>query len=104
MEIILASALAIASITLYRAFIQRIGTTVRKIGGLKRPLTDLECEYMETLPLHGVHVPADQPLSHAHERLLFLDLLTEQWSDDGQSRFICFTETGQPIAKSMRTS
>ncbi len=104
MEIILASALAIASVTLYRAFIEKKGTPVRVTGGLKRPLTELECEYMETLPLFGAHVPADQKLSQAHESLLLLDLVTEQWSDDGQSRFIRFTETGHPIAQSMRTS
>lgn len=102
--LILTAIMAIFSVTWFYQNTEKTGQKATISGGLTRPLTEIECDYMETLPLLGVVIPVSQDISSAHESLLLMGLVDEEWSEDGQSRRISFTSAGQTIARSMRTS
>ncbi|MFT7145051.1 MAG: hypothetical protein ACI9TY_000781 [Alphaproteobacteria bacterium] len=69
---------------------------------LPRPLTDLECDYMLTLPLMGVAIPAEQTISAAHEALLDIGMVEETYNKQATTRTIHFTEEGNKLARMMR--
>ena len=71
---------------------------------IERPLTEDECDYMLTLPALGATIPAHQEISPAHEQLLLINLVTEEWSPDGKTRTIAFTDEGQNLARLMRSN
>lgn len=104
MEILITAILAFFSAVLFYQNTEKTGHKISVGGGLTRPLTEMECDYMESLPLMGVVISASQEISPAHEPLLLMGLVEEVWDADGQSRRISFSDQGLVMARSMRTS
>lgn len=102
--LVLAAIMAVCSIAWFYLNTEKTSRKTTVLGGLDRPLDEIECDYMETLPLMGATVSASQNISPAHESLLLLGLVDEEWSNDGESRHITFTSEGLAIARSMRQS